>query len=80
MLNLCGLILLVTVESICDQEYCCRDARAYCNVWLEFNLSRCQHRRIIAGQIPKFILPILFGSDEKVPWQQSNPTKAKQQK
>jgi hypothetical protein len=63
----------VTVKSVEDEENCCWNSGAHCQIRLELNLSWCQDVGVVAGEIPEFVLPVLFSGYEKVPGKESGP-------
>jgi hypothetical protein len=67
--------LLVTKECVEYEKNCCWNARTNRQVRLKLELPRCQHAAVIARYVPKLVLPVVFGSDEEVPWQKGDPEK-----
>jgi hypothetical protein len=60
--------LLVAVECIENEKNCGGNGRAHSQIWLKLNLPRRKDVAVVAGEISKLVLPILFGGHEEIPW------------
>lgn len=63
------------IESVEDEKDRRWKGRTHRQIGLKLNLPWRQDVTVVAGQVAEFVLPVLFGRDEKVPRQQRRPNK-----